>query len=281
MANFEGALGRCVQVPDFTGLGTAWNEVRSEMVKEAINKNLIPMAHRWLRENLKGQAEDFVADTCRAELEYRVNVRPYATAKMEAGDIPSVLAITNGRGDFKDAVMAVMLDDVGRMSTQAKFDNLRDEADKEAFIALLERRKPKVVVIGGLSAQTARLKEAAATALRQVAINKLGSEPPAEESYAIPEDFTAAMTDYDLQLAPYLTPLEYVPDQTARIYMHSDEAEKEFPNLPINGRFALGLARYAQNPLNAYCKLGKDIASVSFLEMHQKMVRAACCSLHS
>jgi len=191
---------------------------------------------------------------------------------MEVGETPSVLALTNGRGDFKDAVMAVMLDDEGNIRTQTKFDNLRDEADRLAFIDLVDRRKPKVVAIGGLSVQTAKLRDDVAAALRTLATRSIQENPPVVEGYPSHEEFSAALAEFDAKLQPYLTPLIFVSDATARLYMLSDEAKQEFPTLPVNGRYALALARYTQNPLNAYCKLGKDIGSVTFTEHHQKLV---------
>jgi len=192
---------------------------------------------------------------------------------MDVGETPSVLALTNGRGDFKDAVMAVMLDEEGNIRTQTKFDNLKDEADRLSFIDLVDRRKPKVIVIGGLSVQTARLRDDATAALRILASRSIQESAPTSEGYPSHDEFTAALADFDKKLQPYLVPLEFVSDATARLYMLSDEAKQEYPTLPINGRYALALARYTQNPLNAYCKLGKDIGSVTFTEHHQKLVR--------
>jgi transcription elongation factor SPT6 len=191
---------------------------------------------------------------------------------MEKGEIPSVLALTNGRGNFKDAVMAVMLDDEGNVRTQTKFDNLKDEADKASFIELVERRQPRVVVIGGLSAQAGRLRDDATAALKVLAVQKSGLTAPVSEAFATHEDFMTALGSFDEQLVPYQTPLIFVNDATARQYMHSDDAARDYPNLPLNGRYALALARYAQNPLNAYCNLGKGIASITFMELHQKLV---------
>ena len=196
---------------------------------------------------------------------------------MDQGDTPTVLAITNGKGDIRDAVLAVMLDEVGNIRTQTKFDNLKDELEKASFIELVERRKPQVVVIGGLSVHTAKLRDDAAIALRELACRKLNVHPPTSDQFASQEEYTAAVADFDLRIAPSMTPLIFASDATARMYMRSDEAEKEHPTLPINGRYALALARYVQNPLNAYCKLGRHITSVTFQEHHQKLV---CDSVH-
>ncbi|WWD16106.1 transcription elongation factor SPT6 [Kwoniella shandongensis] len=278
--SFVETLVRCCRSNDYGEISTAWNAIRAEICSDVTRKYLVPAAAKWLKEHLKSEAEEYVAERCRTELELRANVRPFATSSMEQGETPSVLALTNGKGDIRDAVMAVMLDDDGNIRTQTKFDNLRDEADKASLIELVEKRKPKVVTIGGMSIQAARLRDDAAAALREVAIRSFGESPPVSEAYQSHEDFGAAMAIYDQKMAVYLTPLIFVNDATARLYSTSEEAEKEHPTLPVNGRYALGLARYTQNPLNAYCKLGRQVSSVTFMEHHQKLISPEKLLMH-
>ncbi|ORY28271.1 SH2 domain-domain-containing protein [Naematelia encephala] len=278
--DFEEALKSCVRSKDYSEIAVAWNALREEVVHDLVQKHLIPMAAKWVREHLRSEAEEFVAERCRMELEFRVNSRPFNTPKMGLGETPSVLALTNGQGEMRDAVMAVMLDDEGNMRTQTKFDNLRDEADRVSFMELIERRKPNVVVVGGMSMQASRLRDDAAAALREVAIRDFGENPPVSDTYMEHEQFVEALKAYDERLAPKLTPIIYSSDATARLYMQSEAAEKEHPNLPINARYALALARYVQNPLNAYCHLGKAISSVTFMEHHQKMISQEKLLLH-
>ncbi|WVQ78460.1 transcription elongation factor SPT6 [Cryptococcus sp. DSM 104549] len=269
--SFADTLVRCCRSAEFGEVAAAWNEAREEVCHTLTKNFLIPAASKWVKQHLKAEAENYVAERCRAELELRVNVRPYASRGMEQGETPSVLAITNGRGDRTDAVMAVMVDDEGNIRTQTKFDNLRDEAERESFIELLDKRKPRVVVIGGFSVQTAKLRDDAVQAIRTHATRALGEAPPSSERYS-PEEFASVLAAYEEKLQVHQIPLAFVSDATARLYMASEEAEKEHPNLPINGRFALGLARYTQNPLNAYCKMGRQITSVTFMEHHQKLI---------
>jgi len=165
-----------------------------------------------------------------------------------------------------------MLDDDGNIRTQTKFDNLKDQGDRAAFLELIERRTPRVIVVGGMSVQTSKLRDDIAASLREYAIRKTGENPPVQDAYGSHEEFVSALAAFDLRIAPSLIPLIFVSDATARIYMISEEAEKEHPTLPSNGRYALALARYTQNPLNAYCKLGRQIASVTFMEHHQNLV---------
>jgi len=64
---------------------------------------------------------------------------------MESGETPSVLAISIGRGDVRDAVIAIVIDQEGNVRSQNKFDNLKDDLNKAAFFELLDKRKPQVV----------------------------------------------------------------------------------------------------------------------------------------
>ena len=203
-------------------------------------------------------------------------MRPFSTPDMEQGETPSVLALTSGRGDYKDAIMAIFLDSDGSIRTQTKFDNLRDkedaEADRKAFLELFKKDPPKVVVVGGLSIQAGKVRDDVSAILRAKATVELGEHPPDRDAFASNDEYMYMSTDYESRLKQHLTPLIFVNDATAKFYMSSEEAEREFPTMPLNGRLALGLARYTQNPLNAYCKLGRSIADVSFVDYHQKLV---------
>jgi transcription elongation factor SPT6 len=194
---------------------------------------------------------------------------------MESGETPSVLALTNGKGDARDAIIAVLLDDEGNIRAQTKFDNLRDGADRDSFLELVERRKPNVVVVGGMSLHISKVRDDAAGALRELAIRQSGENQPVSEAFSNHDDFVAAMGDFDARVVnARIVPIIFVNDATARMYMLSEEAEREYPTLPVNGRYALALARYTQNPLNAYAKLGRSITEITFMEHHQKLVSA-------
>jgi transcription elongation factor SPT6 len=191
---------------------------------------------------------------------------------MDSGETPSVLAISIGRGDVRDAVIAIVLDSEGNVRSQNKFDNLKDDLNKEAFFELLSKRSPQVVAIGGLSIFTAKLRDDANAALRQFAVQQYGEGPPVQAAYDNPEHYQHESALYEERLRPHLIPLIFPSDATARIYMTSEDAEKEHPTLPPTGRYALALARYTQNPLNSYCKVAKSISSIAFVEHHQKLV---------
>jgi transcription elongation factor SPT6 len=61
-------------------------------------------------------------------------------------------------------------------------------------------------------------------------------------------------------------PVIYVFDDVARIYQHSKRAADEFSALSPVAKYCVGLARYAQSPLNEYAAMGADITAISFEE---------------
>jgi transcription elongation factor SPT6 len=67
-------------------VATAWNALRQQICDDAVKKFLVPHSVKWLKEHLKRQAEEFVAERCRMELEY---VSLLHTTKHDAGLIDS------------------------------------------------------------------------------------------------------------------------------------------------------------------------------------------------
>jgi transcription elongation factor SPT6 len=67
---------------DWSEVALAWNELRKQMCYDLLHVDLIPMATRWVREHLKVEAEDWIADAARSQLEYVSSLGP-----IDAGDV--------------------------------------------------------------------------------------------------------------------------------------------------------------------------------------------------
>ena len=67
---FTGTLIRCVRSMDYGEISTAWNQLREEVCQDVVRNHLVPAAARWVKEYLRGEAEEFVAERCRMELEF-------------------------------------------------------------------------------------------------------------------------------------------------------------------------------------------------------------------
>lgn len=190
---------------------------------------------------------------------------------MEKGDIPSVLAISHGGGDPKrDSVVAVFLDSEGHFREHLKLDRLSpdatygDPAQRDAFVELLRRRRPQVIVVGGFSPATKRLMGDLRVIADEVSvqIEQDGDDVDADaDEYLRQEDRHARARFESI----------FVYDDVARIYQNSRRAALEFPDLSTLGKYCVALARYAQSPLNEYAALGSDLTAVSY-DPSQKLV---------
>jgi len=159
---------------------------------------------------------------------------------MQLGETASVLAVSWGKGDpLKDAISVIFMDDGGRMREYIKIDNLGDSDNRDEFVDIIRRRKPDVIVVGGFSMATAKLSQRVKEIVG-------GSQNP------------------EINTPAFDIPVIYVNDELARIYHVNARAKAEFNSLPPNARYCVGLARYAQSPLDEYAALGPDITAITF-----------------
>jgi transcription elongation factor SPT6 len=67
---FAGTMVRCVRSMDYGEVSTAWNALREEVCEDVVRSHLVPSAAKWVKEHLRGEAEEYVAERCRLELEF-------------------------------------------------------------------------------------------------------------------------------------------------------------------------------------------------------------------
>lgn len=186
----------------------------------------------------------------------RVDVAPYKPHGLADGDVPSVLAMSWGKGDpQKDAIMIVFLDEAGRLREHTRIDNLVDDDNREEFKDMMRRRRPDVIVVSGFSIATTKLSQRVKELLR----------PPARADDEFAPATPAPSETWD-------TDVIYVFDEVARIYQHSKRADEEFSALSPLAKYCVGLARYTQSPLGEYAALGSDITAITFDEDYQQLV---------
>lgn len=185
------------------------------------------------------------------------------------GEPPSVLAISHGGGDPKrDSIIAVFLDAEGHFREHIKMDDLgpnsaeRDPVQRQAFVDLLRNRRPQVIVVGGFSPSTKRLLGDIQSVADEVSAEIVDKEEDDDEGEEWDAEMRAKKAKFEITL---------VYDDVARIYQNSKRAATEFAELSKLGRYCVGLARYAQSPLNEYAALGADIGAISF-DPNQKLV---------
>lgn len=179
--------------------------------------------------------------------------------------------------------MCVFIDESGRVRETIKLDTLSsknasifdDEADvkpTDEFKAFVSRRKPAVIVVGGLSYSTHHLTKNVKSLVLALAKEKI-EKKRADDGR--PAGLTEAQIEAEEahELEEVLIPVIYVPDNVARIYQHSLRAQSEFPTQPTTGRYCIGLGRFAQSPIHEFCALGADVSAITFDEDSQNLVR--------
>lgn len=228
------------------------------------------------------------------------NQAPYRPKEYEKGTSPSVMAVSHGRGDFKhDAVMCVFIDEQGRIRETIKVDHLRDkqfeidrgfftpESGKEhptdTFKAFVQKRQPGCIVVGGFTVATHdRVYNRVRAIVGELAEEKVNNQPRDEQ---VSNGWGAAgptnPEERERELAEATLPVIYVPDAAARLYQHSERAKKEFPAMPQNARYCVGLGRYVQSPIHEYCAMRADITAITVDDDSQKLVRPRLASLFS
>lgn len=256
-----------VYLSDLTSAdATAWNKIREEIIMEMLQMHLLPLGARWTRDWLKEMEEEYVCTRCAARLEERVTVAPYQAKGQEKGDVPRVLAISQGRGDNKrDPIHMVMLNQRGRFLNHEKLFDLT-LGDLGELVNYIQKYKPDVVVVGGFTPSTLRLQFLVRQALEKV--SSLRTEAINEDEDLSQEEKQEAIDRADIK------PI-YVHDDVARLFQNSKRATTHFAELPLVARYCLGLARYVQSPLCEFASLGQDITAITY-DSNQKLVS---CSL--
>ncbi|KAK3054777.1 Transcription elongation factor spt6 [Extremus antarcticus] len=250
-------LQKAIESDNFSEVADAWNVFRREALDVAIAK-LHKIIAKGVKDNLKNECENKIAGQCRETYNMKLDQAPFKPKGMVLGTTPRVLALTNGRGNRDDAICWAYIDENGRTLENGKFGDLRlgdmdrpvpipDPPDVGIFVELVERRKPDVVAVSGMSVEARRLYKDLQDIIER---NRLLGTPWQDEE-----------RDEEMQ-----DPLDVVmvTDEVARPYHTSDRAAKEHPGVPPLTRYAIALARYMQNPLKEYAALGKDILSISF-----------------
>jgi transcription elongation factor SPT6 len=233
---------------NFSELADAWNDERQKVLDLAFFK-LERVITKGVKESMRTECQDSILKLCREEYSKKLDQAPYKPKGMILGTIPRVLALSNGSGDpNRDPVYWAWVEEDGRVLENGKFDNLgRDERSREAFVDLIQRRKPDVLGIGGFSVETHKL----VTSLRLLV----------DEKGLKGADFEDPETGEDRS-----EPLEIVivNDEVARLYKDSSRAVVDHPGFAPLTRYCVALAKYLQNPMKEYAALTKDITSLSF-----------------
>jgi transcription elongation factor SPT6 len=266
-----------------SGAARAWNDIRKDIILEALEDHLGPIGASWLRNYLTEEEEEFVGRTChdalanvssfRLVFSFRLLTQDYYQRIDKApfwnrtcsnfGDTPEVISVSNGAGEFKkDPVFIVRIDKEGRYRNFIKLDDLRTPENRDQFKRFLIDHKSTVgvITVGGYSPAAFKLMSDVKAVAARAADDLKDSESYED---ALNEEQRAEKANY---------PAIFVYDDVARLYQNSKRAEDEFQGFPMTFKYCVALARFAQNPVNEYAALGKDLTAVTYDFQHQKYV---------
>lgn len=246
--DFRRQLYQEFESENFSDRAEQWREERKKVVDAAYPK-LEKVIAKNIKEVIRTFCQDEVLKAVRQEYYRKLDQAPYKPKGMVLGTTPRVLALSNGMGDpARDPVCWAWVDEEGRLLEQGKFGNLgRDEGQREAFVEVVNRRRPDVIAVSGWCTDTHKLVKDLEALVQEKGL--LGTEYTDPETDEYRADALEVMV---------------VDDEVARLYKDSNRAVAEHPALNPVTRYCVALARYMQSPMKEYAALGKDVASLSF-----------------
>ena len=246
--DFRGQLYHEFESENYSDRAEQWKTERRKVLDLAYPK-LEKVIAKSVKEVIRTYCQDEILKAVREEYSKRLDQAPYKPKGMILGTAPRVLVLSNGMGDpARDPVFWAWVDDDGRVLESGKFGNLaRDEAQRDEFADLIERRRPDVIGVSGWSTDTHKLVNDLENLVRDK--NLLGSE------FEDPDT-----SDWRSELLEVMV----INDEVARLYKDSPRAQTEHPSLNPITRYCVALARYMQNPMKEYAALAENVSSMSF-----------------
>lgn len=253
--HFRQRLYPDIESDNYSELADAWNRARREVLDMALGK-LERLINCSVKENIRQECENHVAKECREAFSQRLDQAPYKPKGMVLGTVPRVLALSTGSGIIgREPIHWAYVEEDGRILENGKFTdlsigdrdrNIPDGKDVEAFVDLVDRRRPDVIGISGMS-------------------------PEARKLYKLLEEVIECK---NLRGAPYTDDRDeevsdrlevvVVNDEVARLYQHSERAMRDHPGFAPLTHYCVALAKYLQSPLKEYASLGRDVFSIQF-----------------
>lgn len=244
-----------IESDNYSEVADAWNRLRRDVLDLALGK-LERLINRSVKENIRQECENHVAKECREAFSQRLDQAPYKPKGMVLGTVPRTLTLSIGTGVInRDPIHWAYIEEDGRVLENGKFMDLsvgdesrgiRDGADVPALLDLIDRRKPDVLGVSGMTPETRRL-------------------------YKILTEF---VDQKDVRGAPYTDDRDQevsdrletviVNDEVARLYHNSLRARRDNPGFGPLTHYCVALGRYLQSPLKEYASLGRDVISIQF-----------------
>ncbi|KAK0547552.1 Transcription elongation factor spt6 [Tilletia horrida] len=206
--------------------------------------------------------------------------------------VPKVLAMTQPTS--RAPISGVLLDQSGQLREYVNYKHLNPPAMMAEELSAVERRKletmddplktfkdfllrhkPHVIVVAGWGVHINPLAKKLAAIANEVQVEIVRDDG---ETYGVDESRYGFDPTYFVNPEHDRTALAKIDtitvhDDLARRFRTSERAAQEFPGLDSIGRYCVGLARYAQSPLNEFAALGSDLADIE-VHPHQGLLES-------
>ncbi|KAJ5337051.1 Transcription elongation factor Spt6 [Penicillium brevicompactum] len=239
---FRSRLYTDIESDNYSELADAWNRVRREALDLALGK-LEKLVNRSVKENIRQECENHVAKECREAFSQRLDQGPLQAQGHGSGQV--------GR----DPIHWAYTEEDGRVLENGKFIDLSlgdesrgiaDGANVAAFVELIDRRRPDVIGVSGMTPETRRLYKTLSELVEQKDMRGASYTDDRDEEVSDPLEVVI------------------VNDEVARLYHNSPRARSDNPGFGPLTHYCVGLGRYLQSPLKEYASLGRDIVSIQF-----------------
>ena len=253
--HFRQRLYPDIESDNYSELADAWNRTRRDVLDMALGK-LERLINKSVKENIRQECENHVAKECREAFAQRLDQAPYKPKGMVLGTVPRVLALSTGTGIVgREPIHWAYIEEDGRVLENGKFMDLSvgdpergiaNGKDVAAFVELVDRRRPDVIGVSGMSPESRKLYKLLAEVVDR---QDLRGAPYTD--------------DRDEEVSDRLE-VVVVNDEVARLYQHSERATRDHPGFAPLTHYCVALAKYLQSPLKEYASLGRDVVSIQF-----------------
>jgi transcription elongation factor SPT6 len=215
-----------------------WNDQRKEIIEQALKEHLVPLMSKYVREKLRVEAQEAICQSSFTNLYNKINVGPFRGPESQfKSPLPRVVTVSSGNGSNKDPIVAVFVNQRGKVLDQIEVPNLKDERYWKEMSDFIKSKKANVLGVAGYNAETRRVIKHMQTMLGE--INQSNEHN--------------GISRMDMVV---------VDDEAARLYKNSRRAQLEFNEHSETMRYCISLARRLQSPVLEYVGLGRDLLAI-------------------
>ncbi|KAI7905581.1 SH2 domain-containing protein [Cokeromyces recurvatus] len=220
-----------------------WNEQRKQIIEQALKEYLMPLMSKYVREKLRIEAQEAICQASFNSLYNKINVGPFRGPESQfKSSLPRVITVSSGNGGNKDPIVAVFVNQRGKVLDQIEVPNLKDDRYWKEMSDFIKSKKANVLGIAGYNAETRRVIKHMQTMISEI-------------------------NQYNEQNGISKMDMVVVDDEAARLYKNSRRAQEEFADFSETMRYCVSLARRLQSPVWEYAGLGRDLLAIHYHDL--------------